>query len=231
MGLFYTLGISEILGLQEKHLDFAAGLIRVRQRYYRGNLDVTKNPRRTRDIPMGTMAAALRQRCTGDPERFVFSVMTKYGDSRDDRDINQHFLRPAAKKLGIYWLGFGFHQFRRQAITALGVDPMQAQKIAGQSRPDMTGHYTLDDRQRQERAIRTNQERIEGVIPIRKKAASNGPDRAKRPVMQADQKPPSLAESWWARKNSNLRPLPCQGSVGRHLQALSLKLWHLRETQ
>ncbi|HXI41050.1 MAG TPA: hypothetical protein VNH83_13790 [Bryobacteraceae bacterium] len=66
---------------------------------------------------------------------------------------------------------------------------MQAQKIAGNSRPDMTGHYTLDDRQRQERASRANQERIEGGIPIRKKAASNAV---------------KLAESWWARQNSNL---------------------------
>jgi len=32
--MFFMLRISEIFGLQEKHLDFAAELIRVRQRYY-----------------------------------------------------------------------------------------------------------------------------------------------------------------------------------------------------
>jgi len=180
MGLFFTLTISEILGLQEKHIDCAAGLIRVRQRFYRGDVDITKNAGRTRDIPMGVMVEDLRKRCAGDPERFVFSVMTKYGQSRDDRDINQHFLRPAAKALGIYWAGFGFHQFRRQACTALGIDPMQAQKIAGHAHPDMTGHYTLDDRARQDELIRTHQERIMGVVPIRQKAASNRPERAKK---------------------------------------------------
>ena len=241
MALFFTLTISEILGLQEKHLEFYAGVgvdgdtrhvtgwgrlhnahgeaklsrtetggssqealptrlggvnsaskpvdgdqagseparqhqvsgtIHVRQRYYRGNVDVPKNAKRARDIPMGAMAEALRQRCTGDPERFVFGVMTKFGESRDDRDINQHFLRPAAKRLGIYFQGFGFHQFRRQAITALGIDPMQAQKIAGHSKADMSLHYTLDDRDRQDAAIRKHQNRILGVIPIRKKASA-----------------------------------------------------------
>lgn len=180
MGLFYTLSVSEILGLQERHLDFSANLIRVQQRYYRGDLDVTKNAFRVRDIPMGAMIGALRQRCTGDPDRFVFSVLTKFGESRDDRDINQHFLRPAAKALGIYWPGFGFHQFRRQAITALGVDPLQAKKLAGHSHVDMTGAYTLDDRDRQERLIRDHQERILGVVPIRRKSVENRPKRAKK---------------------------------------------------
>lgn len=160
MGLFYTLRISEILGLQEKHFDFAQGLIRVEQRYYRGNLDVAKSARSARLIPIGVMGAKLKQRMSGNPEAWVFSVVTRFGDSRDDRDINQHFLRPAAKRLGIYYPGFGFHVFRHEAITALGVDPLQAQRIAGHSRADMTGHYTLDVRERQEKAIREHQERI-----------------------------------------------------------------------
>jgi integrase len=165
------LSISEIFGLQEKHLDFEIEKILVRQRFYRGNIDVPKAVRRTRNIPMGVMVKALRERCTGDPERFVFSVMTKYGESRDDRDINQHFLRPAAKRLGIYFPGFGWHQFRRQAITALGeLDPMQAQRLAGHARPDMTALYTVDDNRRQDRIIRASQEQFQGVVPIRKGA-------------------------------------------------------------
>lgn len=180
MSLFFTLRISEVFGLQEKHFDFACGLILVRQRYYRGDLDELKSPDARRDIPMEAMTESLRRRMTGDAERFVFSVMTKFGESRDDRDINQHFLRPAAKRLGIYWPGFGFHQFRRQAITALGSDPMQAKKIAGHAHVDESGAYTLDDRERQGRVIREHQERILNVVPIRKKAAANGPERAKK---------------------------------------------------
>jgi len=33
--------------------------------------------------------------------------------------VLQHFLRPAAEKLGLYHPGFGFHSFRREAVTAL----------------------------------------------------------------------------------------------------------------
>jgi integrase len=168
MGRSFTLSISEIFGLQEKHFDFKTEKILVRQRFYRGNLDVPKAVMRTRDIPTGILVETLRQRCTGDPEAFVFSVMTKYGYSRDDRDINHHFLRPAAKRLGIYFPAFGWHQFRRQAITALGeLDPMQAQRLAGHAKPDMTALYTLDDAKRQDRIIRASQEQLMGVVPIR----------------------------------------------------------------
>ena len=162
MALFFTLRISEILGLQGKHLDFTARMVRVRQRYYRGDLDEVKNQRAVRDIPMGYLVEKLRRKCTGDPERFVFSVKTKYGECRDDRDINRHFLRPAAKALGIYYRGFGFHAFRREAITALSADsdPFQALRTAGHTKVDMSLLYTLTDSERQKKAIKQHQERI-----------------------------------------------------------------------
>jgi hypothetical protein len=65
-------------------------------------------------------------------------VRTAHGTiCRDDRDINQHFLRPVAKALGIYYPGFGFHAFRREAITHLArlLDPFQAQRMAGHTHP------------------------------------------------------------------------------------------------
>ena len=43
VALFCTLRISEVLGLQWKHIDFAKGQIIIAQRYWRGDLDVTKN--------------------------------------------------------------------------------------------------------------------------------------------------------------------------------------------
>ena len=48
--------------------------------------------------------------------------------SRDDRDINQHFLRPAAQDLGIYWKGFGFHALRREAITSSGASSVSVRR-------------------------------------------------------------------------------------------------------
>jgi hypothetical protein len=121
-----------------------------------------------RDAPCAGIVDDLRRRRTGDPEAFVFSVRTyqtrrlKSGEvremerpriSRDDRDINQHFLRPAAKALGVYRLGFGFHAFRREAITEIGraIGVQQAQAAAGHASAGMTQHYTLSDLPAQER--------------------------------------------------------------------------------
>lgn len=168
-GLFCTLRVSEMLGLQEKHLDFTRNMILVRQRYYRGDLDKTKN-KKNRDVPMGYLVEDLKRLTTGDPERFVFQIRTKprwgrqEGLCRDDRDLNQHFLRPAAIELGFYTKGFGFHSLRREAITSIGsvLGIGQAMSVAGQSRVDMALLYTLQNFDEQERAIRDHQERILG---------------------------------------------------------------------
>lgn len=181
VALFCTLRISEVLGLQWKHIDFARGVILVRQRYYRGDLDGTKSQRATRDVPMGDLTATLADLCPRplDPEGFVFSVPThvgrwkKAGVCRDDRDINQHFLRPAAKTLGLYVPGFGFHAFRREAVTELGaaLGSNQVQRMAGHATADISLHYTLADLQAQEQAVRRLQERVRGkVVELKKKA-------------------------------------------------------------
>lgn len=169
--LFSALRVSEALGLQEKHLDFTTGIIHIRQRYRRGNLDQTKTERSERDVPMGYLAEDLKGLCKGDPERFVFQIETRpnWGRDtaicRDDRDLNQHFLRPAAKALGFYWTGFGFHSLRREAITSAGsvIGIGQAMNLAGHSKVDMSLLYTLNDQSEMDRAVRAHQERILGA--------------------------------------------------------------------
>lgn len=59
--LFCTLTISEVLGLQWRHLDFSTGKIMARQRYYRGNLDVAKNEKAIRDVAMGELSRILAE--------------------------------------------------------------------------------------------------------------------------------------------------------------------------
>ena len=82
----------------------------------------------------------------------------------DDRDLNQHFLRPAAKGLGFYWKGFGFHALRREAITAfnaaLGVT--QTMQMSGHATAEQSADYTLTDQKAQDAAIRARQEVILG---------------------------------------------------------------------
>lgn len=168
--LFCTLRVSEMLGLQEKQLDFERGLIMVRRRFYRGDLDQTKNYAASRDVPMGYLAADLKSLCQGDPERFVFQIATspKWGRKtafcRDDRDLNQHFLRPAAVALGFYWKGFGWHALRREAVTSINalLGTTQAMRMAGHSSVEMSLDYTVSDRLAQDGAVRTRQEEIIG---------------------------------------------------------------------
>ena len=188
MALFCTLRISEVLGLQWKHIDWVRGAVMVRQRFYRGDLDEPKTRKAKRDVPMGQLTERLRAVFPGPghEDDFVFSVKTSKGDCRDDRDINHYFLRKQAKALGIYWTGFGFHAFRREAITAMsalaGVG--QAMNAAGHSKSDMNQEYTLVDLSAQERAVRTFQARIlNGPISPApdQNGASNGPEWAKFP--------------------------------------------------
>src|SRR5579862_2004647 len=91
--------------------------------------------------------------------------------SRSNRDPNQHFLRPAAIALGIYRQGFGFHAFRREAVTEHGrtMGSLQTQRMAGHATADMTQHYTLADFEAQERSVLALQARVRGekVVSIR----------------------------------------------------------------
>lgn len=168
--LFCTLRISEALGLQEKHLDFTRNVLMIQQRYYRGDLDQPKNQAAERELAMGHLSRDLAKFCLGDPERFVFQIETfpKYGTERalcrDDRSIHQHFLRPAAEKVGVYWKGFGFHALRREAITALNssLGITQAMKAAGHSSADMSLLYTLADIEKQDEAMKARHEALLG---------------------------------------------------------------------
>ena len=169
--LFCSLRVSEILGIQEKDFDGNAKTLSLRQRFYRGDLDVTRKTK-PRTLQVGDLAPRLALRLTGEPDAFLFRVETrpqwgrKSAVCRDDRDILQHFLRPAAKALGLYYPGFGFHAFRREAITdtadLIGVG--QAMKLAGHSSANMTQLYTLDDQDRQADAVKIRQERLRGKV-------------------------------------------------------------------
>jgi integrase len=110
VALFCTLRISEVLGLQWKHIDLGREIIQVRQRFYRGDVDTVKSERSERDVPMGALARDLLGTYPGPghDDDYVFSARPHVGAEkkarvcRDDRAINQHFLRAAAVALGVY---------------------------------------------------------------------------------------------------------------------------------
>lgn len=68
----------------------------------------------------------------------------------------------------MYRLGFGFHAFRREAVTehAREAGSAQAQKMAGHSKADMTQHYVLVDFPEQLRSVVALQRKIRGVQQV-----------------------------------------------------------------
>ena len=166
VALYCGLRISEVLGLRWKHIDLAAGVLKVEERYYRGDVDDPKTPGSQRIVALGDMAAdfSLIHPGPGRDEEWVFTVPTHGGrrETRDDRIILRHFIRPQAKALGLDYDGFGFHAFRRDAITRLvrEMDPFQAMRMAGHSRLDMTQHYVQTDTAAQDKAIRRVQKEM-----------------------------------------------------------------------
>lgn len=171
MALYCTCRISEIMGLQWKHVDVINGEVHIKQRLYHGDIDVVKSKRAQRTLPLGCLVDDIRAlRHTNNKEDFVFNVRTHVLNwkspalCRDASQINQHFLRPAAMKLGLYTKGFGFHAFRREAITEHGatLGATQTQRMAGHSRADMTQHYTLSDLDAQRQAVLCLQRKIRG---------------------------------------------------------------------
>lgn len=159
VALYCTLRISEVLGLQWQHIDFQRGLLCIRQRYYRGDVDTVKSEQSERNVPMGVLAEDLAALYPGPGHAsdYVFSVRTHINRDkalsgsgligrvcRDDRGINQHFLRPAAISLGGLYEGFripcvqaGSSNGTRQAR---GCEPSAAHGWPLQGRYELTLH-------------------------------------------------------------------------------------------
>jgi hypothetical protein len=113
-------------------------------------------------LPLGVLLERYRRHrpATAKPEHYVFE---NSGEPMDDRSILRSVIRPAAKNLGFYFEGFGWHSFRRQNITVLqeeGATTFEAMAQAGHSRPSMTGEYTIVGFERREQAVRRLQERL-----------------------------------------------------------------------
>ncbi len=147
---------SEVRGLRYPDIDFANKEATCRRRWYRGSEAKPKTvaSRRTRSIGPLVAALAARMAVSKDQDGWIFPCGT--GNPPDDRDLQQHILRPAAEAVGCYFEGFGFHQFRRLNITwrqHAGASELEAQKAAGHASVQMTAQYTLIDAERDRRQV------------------------------------------------------------------------------
>jgi integrase len=153
---------SEVLGLKWGAVDLARGWVMVTERYSRGDTDIPKSDESERSVPLGELLEVFRRfkPVEAKPEDYVFS---KGSEPFDDRDILKKYIRPAAKRLGIYFLGFGWHSFRRQNLTRIqeeGASPVDAQVQAGHSRPGMTQEYPIITEKKRLQAVRRFQKKL-----------------------------------------------------------------------
>lgn len=154
--------VSEILGLKWRCVDLERGVVRVEERYYRGDTDEPKTEPSKRVLPLGYLVDEYRTLRAGSSggDRYVFE---RDGEPMDDRGLLRNVIRPTAKRLGIYFEGFGWHSFRRQNITGIqeeGATVFEAQAQAGHSRSAMTSEYTIVGLDRREQAVRRLQARL-----------------------------------------------------------------------
>ncbi|MGH9673766.1 MAG: tyrosine-type recombinase/integrase, partial [Bryobacteraceae bacterium] len=156
--------VSEIAGLRWRCVDLQRGLVRIEERYYRGDVDSPKTERSRRIVPLGHLAAAYRERKPAGAveDRYVFH---RDGEPMDDRAVLKDVIRPLAKQLGLHFEGLGWHSFRRQNLTLLqeeGASAFEAMAQAGHSRPAMTSEYTIIGLDRREQAVLKVQRRLFG---------------------------------------------------------------------
>jgi len=157
--------ISEVLGLQWKHVDLKAGTIKIEQRIWHqeGGRPKTEDSRRV--LGIGNLVDRFRQKLLDEratPESWVFHQ--KYDKSRPMWDSAvRDALHQAARAEGRDFRGLGLHCFRRANITwrqEVGGSAIEASKIAGHTTLEMTSQYTFVAPERQNELTRRIQERL-----------------------------------------------------------------------
>ena len=147
------LRISEVLGLQWRDVDFAAGELAVNRSWYRGALNDTEDGKRVQRVR--ALMGEFQRRYPGPQARAQYIFVGDGGTlPPDERDILRYEVRPLLRRLKIYYPGFGWHAFRRTNVTLRqsvgGATAIEAQKGAGHASIDMTMLYTLTDAEREQ---------------------------------------------------------------------------------
>ena len=157
--------ISEVLGLQWKHVDLNAGTIRIEQRQWHQDIDEPKTDASKRLLALGYLVDRYVARAAEEnigSDAWVFPQRRDPSKPLWDSGVRDA-LHQAAKAEGCDFQGLGPHSFRRANITwrqQVGGSAIEASKIAGHSDVDMTADYTLVDMERQQQLTRAIQDRL-----------------------------------------------------------------------
>jgi integrase len=155
--------ISEVLGLQWKHVSLDAGTMKIEQRVWHQDIGRPKSENSKRTLGIGDLVERYRSKSAGaTADAFVFKQKRAPGKPLWDSGVRDA-LHQAAKDEGCDFPGLGPHSFRRANITwrqQVGGSAIEASKIAGHSDLEMTGEYTFVTAERQNELTRRIQRRL-----------------------------------------------------------------------
>jgi integrase len=146
--------ISEVLGLQWKHVSQDAATIKIEQRVWHQDVGRPKSEDSRRVLGIGELAARYRKKSAADgaePDSWVFHQSRAPERPLWDSGVRDA-LHQAADAVGCDFPGLGPHSFRRANITwrqQVGGSAIEASKIAGHHDLEMTGEYTFVAPERQ----------------------------------------------------------------------------------
>src|ERR1039458_2050179 len=157
--------ISEVLGLQWKHVNLDAGTIKIEQRVWHQDVGRPKSDGSRRLLGIGDLAGRFRAKAAEDkamPNSFVFQQRRASGKPLWDSGVRDA-LHQAAEAEECDFPGLGHYSFRRANITwrqQVGGSAIEASKIAGHSDLEMTGEYTFVTAERQNELTRRIQQQL-----------------------------------------------------------------------
>jgi integrase len=188
--------ISEVLGLNWKHVDFKAGTIKIEQRVWQQDVGRPKSEDSRRTLGIGELVGRFLEKATADPARpneFVFQQKRAPGKPLWDTGVRDA-LHQAASAEGCDFPGLGLHSFRRANITwrqEVGGSAIEASKIAGHRDLEMTSEYTFVAPERQNELTR----RIQQKLADAEKKKDEKTTEAVAPAPSSPEVSPSLADT------------------------------------
>lgn len=179
--------ISEVLGLQIRHLDLDKGTLTIEQRNWHQDIDKPKTETSRRILTIAMLAPRYREWLGKLPRQAADAWLYPQTDDPSkpmwDSAVRKK-LHWAAEAEGCDFPGLGPHSFRRANITwrqEVGGSSIEASKIAGHANVRMTEDYTVVQLKRQEELTRRIQDklakakkRLEGknIVEMKKKTTA-----------------------------------------------------------
>lgn len=158
--------ISEVLGLQLRHLNLDCGTLAIEQRNWHMDISKPKTAKSKRVLSIGGLADRYREWIatlpSKNPDAWLFPQVQDPSRPMWDSSVRVE-LHKAAVAAGCDFEGLGPHSFRRANITwrqEVGGSSIEASKIAGHANVRMTEEYTVVQLKRQEELTRRIQDKL-----------------------------------------------------------------------